>query len=191
MFQYKIRLRGKGWQCFCSPPSWKKTKNTKRPHLSRRHVRTTAMPESAAARGRCFDCKHPPCGEESAAIWQTAKEAARLRNADCMSMLLNGLIYRHRWFTMCTGKKPRAASLIYHLKRTPGCWYAKRCRVPWLLLPLKRNLQHNRFGDSESNTLLEGSLCTPLKLKLYSKWPWEKYPRRHRAKCGYLFYLYL
>lgn len=63
-------------------------------------------------------------------------------------MLVNGLIYRHGWFTMCTGKFS-TASLIYHLKCTPGCWYAKNCIILWLLLLLNRTLRHNhssRFG---------------------------------------------
>lgn len=103
-----------------------------------------------APHSRCFDCDRPEERQNILDVMRSLQQFDRLPktlfspNANCIEMLVNGLIYRHRWFTMCTGEFS-TASQIYHLKFTLGCWYAKHRCALWLPLPLNRTLWHNHF----------------------------------------------
>lgn len=79
-------------------------------------------------------------------------------------MLVNGLIYRHRWFTMRTGKFS-TASQIYHLKCTLGCWYAKHLLCFMIASPAESNSTTQSVWDLDSYSVLKGSLQTSPEIK--------------------------
>lgn len=128
---------------------------------------------SHAGHSRCFDCDRPRTNRKLLVVMRSLQHFDRLprkplpRNANCISMLVNGLIYRHRWFTMRTGNFS-TASQIYYRKCTPGCWYAKYCCALWMLLlhlAASNTPQSVQYLDPQS--ALKGSLL-PWNKRFYS-----------------------